>query len=68
MANKVLIKKSSVSGKIPLATDLDMGELAVNVTDIKLYTKDSSNTVISLSGATMTEVIDNAIAMAIALG
>ena len=46
MANKLIMKKSSVVSKVPLATDLDIGELAVNLADQKLYSKNSSGTVI----------------------
>jgi hypothetical protein len=48
MANKIVIKRSSVAGKIPLATDLDVGELAVNLTDKVLFTKDAAGDVIPL--------------------
>jgi hypothetical protein len=47
---KVILKKSSVAGKIPLATDLDYGELAINYTDGKLFYKTSSNSVAEFSG------------------
>ena len=43
---KVITKKSTVAGKVPLATDLDIGELAVNTADKKLYTKHSDGNVI----------------------
>jgi hypothetical protein len=45
MANKVLLKKSSVAAKVPLPTDLEYGELAINYTDGKLYFKNNSNQV-----------------------
>jgi hypothetical protein len=51
MSNKVLLKKSSVLGKIPLATDLDYGELALNYADGLLYFKNSSNVVQSFSSS-----------------
>lgn len=50
MANKIIVKKSSVTGKVPVAGDLDVGELAVNVTDQKIYTKNASGTVVELGG------------------
>jgi hypothetical protein len=50
MANKIVLKKSSVAAKVPLATDLDIGELAVNLADAKLYTKNAGGTVIQLGG------------------
>lgn len=50
MANKIIIKKSSVAGKVPAAGDLEIGELAVNLTDQKLYSKNASGTVVQLGG------------------
>jgi len=52
MANKVLVKKSSVAAKVPLTTDLDYGELALNYTDGKLYYKTASNTIKSFTDDT----------------
>lgn len=46
MANKIVLKKSSVAAKVPLATDLEIGELAVNLEDQKLYSKKADGTVI----------------------
>jgi hypothetical protein len=46
MANKIVLKKSSVAAKVPLATDLDVGEIAVNLADQKLYSKNAAGTVI----------------------
>ena len=48
--SKVILKKSSVTGKIPLAADLDYGELAINYTDGKLFYKTSSNSISEISG------------------
>lgn len=47
--SKIILKKSSVTGKVPLAGDLDYGELALNYTDGVLYYKDSSNAIQSIS-------------------
>ena len=43
---KVITKKSTVVGKVPVPTDLDIGELAVNTADKKLYTKHSDGKVV----------------------
>ena len=43
---KVITKKSTVVGKVPIPTDLDIGELAVNTADKKLYTKHSNGSVV----------------------
>lgn len=39
MANKFKLKQSSVAGKVPATTDLDLGELAINTNDGKLFLK-----------------------------
>ena len=39
MAQKILIKRSAVPGKVPLTTDLQYGEIAVNTHDGKAYFK-----------------------------
>lgn len=39
MANTLIHKKSSVASKIPLTTDLSLGEIAVNTFDGIIYTK-----------------------------
>jgi len=48
MANKIILKKSAVQGKIPLVQDLDYGELALNYADGKLYYKNTLTNVVSL--------------------
>lgn len=45
---KIITKNSSTGGAAPATSDLVQGELAVNVTDKKLYTKNSSGVVIEL--------------------
>ena len=41
----IKLKKSSVSGKAPLVSDIDYGELALNYADGKLFYKHSGNTI-----------------------
>ena len=50
MANTLIVKRSSVPGKVPLSTDLQVGELAVNLADQKLYSKNAAGTVVQLGG------------------
>ena len=45
---RVITKKSTVSGKAPVAADLVVGELAVNTADKKLYTKHSDNSIVQI--------------------
>jgi hypothetical protein len=53
MPNTVKIKRSAVSGKVPLVADLQLGELAVNTFDGKLYLKKDNGTqsVVEVGGA-----------------
>jgi hypothetical protein len=51
MATKILLKKSVTGGASPLTSDLDQGELAINLVDRKIYTKDAGNSITEISGA-----------------
>jgi len=48
MATKIILKKSSTIGSVPLSTDLEIGEVALNLADRKLYTKNNSGNVIQV--------------------
>jgi hypothetical protein len=48
MTSKIILKKSSETGKVPAS--LDFGELALNYADGKLYYKNASNVIVDLSG------------------
>ena len=48
MPQKFLVKRSSVENKVPAAGDLDTGELALNLKDQKLYTKDADGNVFEI--------------------
>jgi hypothetical protein len=45
MSNKIILKKSSVSARVPTTSDLDYGELALNYADGILYYKNAANTI-----------------------
>jgi len=51
MATKILLKKSVTGGATPLTGDLDQAELAINLADRKIYTKDNSGAIVTLDGA-----------------
>ena len=51
MANRIVLKRSSVANRVPLASDLVAGELAVNLTDKLLYTKDAAGNVVAVGGS-----------------
>jgi hypothetical protein len=44
MANTIKLKRSAVAAKVPTTSDLDLGELALNTYDGKLYTKKDDGT------------------------
>jgi hypothetical protein len=44
-------KRSSVASSIPVAGQLEVGELAINIPDGKLYTKANDGTIKELGGA-----------------
>jgi hypothetical protein len=52
MTVKVIHKKSSVANKVPLTTDLEYGELALNYADGKLYYLNSAGVVQILNSST----------------
>lgn len=60
MATNIKLKKSAVVGKVPLTTDLEYGEIAINYADGLLFFKNSSNTVQSI-GATPVGVDSSAV-------
>ena len=49
MPSTIVTKNSSTASAVPSAGSLTQGELAVNVTDKRLYTKNASGTVVELA-------------------
>lgn len=58
---KVLLKRSSIAGKIPTAGDLQYGELAINFEDGKLYYKDTSDTIRAFVDSARVQAIADAV-------
>jgi hypothetical protein len=58
MTYKIRPKRSNVASKVPLATDLDIGELAINMADQKIYTKTPANAIVELGGGTGADIGD----------
>jgi hypothetical protein len=50
MANTIIIKNSTTSGSVPATEDVAVGELALNVEDRKMYTKNSGGSVVQVGG------------------
>jgi hypothetical protein len=51
MANTIQIKRSSTATSVPTSGQLEVGELAVNLADKKLYSKNASGVVVELDGS-----------------
>jgi hypothetical protein len=49
MANTIITKNSATATAVPTAGQLVQGELAVNVTDKRLFTENSGGTVVELA-------------------
>lgn len=50
MANTIIIKNSTTPGSVPGTGDVNVGELALNVEDRKMYTKNSGGSVVQVGG------------------
>ena len=58
---KVLLKRSSVAGRVPAAGDLQYGELAINFEDGKIYYKTASNQIAAFVDSARVQAIANAV-------
>ena len=47
---KILFKRSTVEGKVPLPAEISMGELALNLADRKIYSKDAEGNIVQMGG------------------
>lgn len=63
MSNNIILKKSSVGDKVPLASDLEHGELALNFTDGNLFYKNNSNVVTTIASNKFVSVTGNVTAV-----
>ena len=66
MSSTIKLKKSSIAGRVPSASDLEYGEIAINIADGKLYFKNSSNAIqsfeagdLGVDSATVLSLIDS---------
>jgi len=55
MTLKVIHKHGTTAGTPPVASDLDVGELAINAADAEIYTKDTNGNVKKFANAETTE-------------
>ena len=73
MAIVIKPKKSETAAAVPTPSDIAVGEICINVTDQKIYTRKSDNSIVVIAsttaaGATLQQATAKAVTMAIALG
>ena len=73
MAIVIKPKKSETAAAVPTTSDIAVGEICINVTDQKIYTRKSDNSIVVIAsttaaGATIQQATAKAVTMAIALG
>ena len=66
-------KKSETASAVPTTSDIAVGEICINVTDQKIYTRKSDDSIVVIAsttaaGATLQQATAKAVTMAIALG
>jgi hypothetical protein len=61
-------KRSETASSVPSSGDLEVGEVAINSADQKIYTKKSDGTVVEVANADSGASEGFAIAVAVALG
>lgn len=68
MATKIIHKKSSVAAKVPLASDLEVGEIALNLADLKIFSKQTDGTVVELGAGDVSQADVTAHEAALSIG
>jgi len=72
MATTIKLKSSATSGNAPSLNNLSLRELAINTADGKLYVRQGngsgSDTIVDIGGQATTNAVNDALALAIALG
>ena len=58
MATKIQLKRSSTASDVPVASDLAVGEVAVNTADGKLFTKHTDNSIVTLGNGGNADTLD----------
>ena len=60
MASTIILKKSTTPNAVPAVGDLEQGELAVNLADNALFTKDRTDAIVRLNGGAV--IVGHAVA------
>ena len=72
MATTIKLKSSATASAVPSLNNLSLRELAINTADGKLYVRKGTgigtDTIVDIGGAAATSAVNDALALAIALG
>ena len=66
MATVIKLKKSETASSVPTTSNLEVGEVAINTVDQKIYVRDSSDNIVVV--ANKGETLGTVLAMSVALG
>ena len=58
MSHVIKPKRTESAGRVPTASNLEAGEIAINLTDKKLYVRDTSNNILELTTRTTSSLED----------
>lgn len=58
MSHIIKPKRTSSAGRVPTTSNLEAGEIAINLADKKLFVRDTSNTILELTTRTMGSLED----------
>ena len=56
MAQTIKLKRSASTGNVPTAAQIDLGELAINTTDGRVYMKKGDNSILTLNPHALSEI------------
>jgi len=72
MATTIKLKSSATASAVPSLNNLSLRELAINTADGKLYIRKGTgavtDTIVDIGGSATTSAVNDALALAIALG
>ena len=58
MAVTIQHKRNSTSGQAPGSTDIEQGEIAINLADLRMFTKDHNNQIQRIGGEDVAATLD----------
>lgn len=59
MAQTIKLKRSAATGNVPTAAQIDLGELAINTTDGRVYMKKGDDSILTLNPHALSEITND---------